>query len=44
MVTDINLPAAQLQVAMGIPLHRIASIRSFYGENPLEDTPIDFSK
>ncbi|EDV27057.1 uncharacterized protein TRIADDRAFT_22916, partial [Trichoplax adhaerens] len=43
MVTDINLPAAQLQIAMGIPLHRISSIRNFYGENPLEDTPIDFS-
>ena len=33
-ITDINMPATQLQVAMGIPLHRIPHIRRFYG---LED-------
>eukprot|EP00923_Selenidium_pygospionis_P052652 GHVN01091171.1.p1 GENE.GHVN01091171.1~~GHVN01091171.1.p1 ORF type:complete len:2264 (-),score=531.53 GHVN01091171.1:305-6862(-) len=32
-VTEINLPATQLQVAMGIPLHRIPQIRRFYGRD-----------
>lgn len=31
MITGVNLPAAQLQVAMGIPLHRITDIRYLYG-------------
>jgi len=31
MVSNVNLPAAQLMVAMGIPLHRIKSIRQMYG-------------
>ncbi|KAG1864845.1 acetyl-CoA carboxylase [Suillus subluteus] len=31
MVSGVNLPAAQLQVAMGIPLHRIRHIRTLYG-------------
>lgn len=31
MVANINIPAIQLQVAMGIPLHRIADIRMFFG-------------
>jgi hypothetical protein len=30
MITNVNLPAAQLQVAMGIPLHRIPDIRALY--------------
>ena len=42
MVADVNLPAAQLQVAMGIPLHRIKSIRSLYRAKTWEDTAIDF--
>lgn len=41
MISDVNLPAAQLQVAMGIPLHRIKDIRVLYGEEPFGDTPID---
>jgi acetyl-CoA carboxylase/biotin carboxylase 1 len=31
MVTDVNLPAAQLQIAMGLPLHRVRDIRLLYG-------------
>ncbi|KAI6219616.1 hypothetical protein M3Y99_01645200 [Aphelenchoides fujianensis] len=31
MISNINIPAVQLQVAMGIPLHRIVDIRLFYG-------------
>jgi acetyl/propionyl-CoA carboxylase alpha subunit len=39
MVTRVNLPAAQLQVAMGIPLHNIPEIRELYGRNRFEDDP-----
>lgn len=42
MVSGVNLPAAQLQVAMGIPLHRIRDIRLLYGVDPNATTPIDF--
>uniref|UniRef100_A0A1A8NE37 acetyl-CoA carboxylase n=1 Tax=Nothobranchius rachovii TaxID=451742 RepID=A0A1A8NE37_9TELE len=42
MVADVNLPAAQLQIAMGIPLHRIKDIRMLYGVQPWGDCPIDF--
>ncbi|KAI1717267.1 carboxyl transferase domain-containing protein [Ditylenchus destructor] len=31
MVANINIPAIQLQIAMGIPLHRIVDIRLFFG-------------
>jgi acetyl-CoA carboxylase / biotin carboxylase 1 len=30
MITGINLPAAQLNVAMGIPLHRIPDVRKIF--------------
>jgi acetyl-CoA carboxylase / biotin carboxylase 1 len=39
MVTRVNLPAAQLQVAMGIPLYNIPEIRELYGRNRFEDDP-----
>ncbi|XP_075709615.1 acetyl-CoA carboxylase 1 isoform X1 [Rhinoderma darwinii] len=42
MVADVNLPAAQLQIAMGIPLHRIKDIRMLYGVTAWGDTLIDF--
>lgn len=42
MVTGVNLPAAQLQIAMGIPLHNIRDIRLFYGVDPHTQTEIDF--
>ncbi|RVE63621.1 hypothetical protein OJAV_G00138120 [Oryzias javanicus] len=42
MVADVNLPTAQLQIAMGIPLHRIKDIRVLYGLQPWGDCPIDF--
>ena len=42
MVTGVNLPAAQLQVAMGIPLHRIRDIRQLYGVAPHGSSEIDF--
>ena len=43
MVTGVNLPAAQLQVAMGIPLHRIKDIRVLYGLDPRGVSQIDFA-
>uniref|UniRef100_A0A4W3HCG2 acetyl-CoA carboxylase n=1 Tax=Callorhinchus milii TaxID=7868 RepID=A0A4W3HCG2_CALMI len=42
MVADVNLPSAQLQIAMGIPLHRIKDIRVLYGVAPWADQPINF--
>lgn len=42
MVTGVNLPAAQLQIAMGIPMHRIKDIRLLYGVDPHTATEIDF--
>lgn len=41
-ITGVNLPAAQLNVAMGIPLHRIPDIRRFYNQEPFGDSKIDF--
>lgn len=42
MVADVNLPAAQLQIAMGIPLYRIKDIRLLYGEKPWTTSTINF--
>lgn len=42
MVSGVNLPAAQLQIAMGIPLDRIRDIRTLYGKSPHGTTAIDF--
>lgn len=41
-ITEVNLPATQLQVAMGVPLHRMPDIRRFFGEAPGGAGPIDF--
>ncbi|KAJ8315639.1 LOW QUALITY PROTEIN: hypothetical protein KUTeg_007789 [Tegillarca granosa] len=43
MIADINLPAAQLQIAMGLPLHRIKDIRSLYNLDYYGDTAINFN-
>jgi acetyl-CoA carboxylase / biotin carboxylase 1 len=42
MVSGVNLPAAQLQIAMGIPLSRIRDIRQLYGVAPNGTSEIDF--
>lgn len=42
MVSGVNLPAAQLLVAMGIPLHRVREIRHLYGLDPNGSSAIDF--
>lgn len=42
MVSGCNIPAVQLQIAMGLPLHRIRDIRTLYGMDPHGITDIDF--
>ncbi|KAF7294479.1 hypothetical protein MKEN_01440400 [Mycena kentingensis (nom. inval.)] len=42
IVSGVNLPAAQLQIAMGVPLHRIKDIRTLYGVPPNSASDIDF--
>ena len=42
MVSGVNLPAAQLQIAMGLPLHQIRDIRTLYGYEPRKFQSIDF--
>lgn len=42
MISGVNIPAAQLQIAMGVPLHCIKDIRIMYGLAPNGTSPIDF--
>uniref|UniRef100_T1GP39 Uncharacterized protein n=1 Tax=Megaselia scalaris TaxID=36166 RepID=T1GP39_MEGSC len=42
MVAEVNLPACQLQIGMGIPLYRIKDIRLLYSESPWGTSIIDF--
>ncbi|KAG0277801.1 acetyl-coenzyme-A carboxylase [Linnemannia exigua] len=42
IVSGVNLPAAQLQIAMGLPLNRIKDIRVLYGLQPSGTSEIDF--
>jgi acetyl-CoA carboxylase/biotin carboxylase 1 len=41
-ITGVNVPALQLQVGMGIPLHRCPDVRSFYGIDRDGSSKIDF--
>jgi len=41
-ILGLNLPACQLQVAMGIPLHRIGDVRKLYGRHRFGKDTIDF--
>jgi len=43
LISGVNLPAALLCVGMGVALHRIPEIRTYYGEEPYGTTPIDFT-
>src|SRR5580658_7056798 len=42
MVSGANLPVAQLQIAMGLPLNWIRDIRQLYGVGPHGSSEIDF--
>eukprot|EP00047_Mylnosiga_fluctuans_P011844 m.23124 g.23124 ORF g.23124 m.23124 type:complete len:2267 (+) comp3852_c0_seq1:80-6880(+) len=44
MVAQINLPAAQLQVGMGIALHHIEDIRALYSMDRHSTAPINFGQ
>ena len=44
MISGVNLPAAQLQVAMGIPLYRMPEIRTLYGFDKYGKSEIPFDK
>lgn len=44
MLTGVNLPAAQLMVAMGLPLWAIPDVRKLYNLLPFPVSPIDFDK
>lgn len=41
-ILGLNLPSCQVQVAMGIPLHRIGDVRKLYGRDPRGRDTIDF--
>ena len=41
-ITGVNVPATQLQVAMGIPLYNIPEVRRLFGRDMYETSPIDF--
>lgn len=41
-ITGVNLPATQLQVAMGIPLYNIPQVRAMYGREMYGTGAIDF--
>lgn len=41
-ITGVNVPALQLQIGMGIPLHRVPDIRRFYGRDVNDSESIDF--
>ncbi|KFM26391.1 Acetyl-CoA carboxylase [Auxenochlorella protothecoides] len=41
-IAGVNIPAAQLLIAAGVPLHRLPDLRALYGADPAGDSPIDF--
>ncbi|RMZ54549.1 hypothetical protein APUTEX25_002124, partial [Auxenochlorella protothecoides] len=40
-IAGVNIPAAQLLIAAGVPLHRLPDLRALYGADPAGDSPID---
>lgn len=40
MIANISIPAIQVQIAMGVPLHRILDIRMFFGLDRYGDCPL----
>ena len=42
-ISNVNIPACQLAIGMGVPLHRIPDLRRLYGRDPEGgDDDIDF--
>ncbi|KHN74327.1 Acetyl-CoA carboxylase [Toxocara canis] len=44
MLTNVNLPAAQLQIAMGVPLHCISEVRLYCGKSRYGTDKIPFDE
>lgn len=42
-ILGLNLPCCQVQVAMGVPLHRIMDVRKLYGRHVCGKDTIDFT-
>uniref|UniRef100_A0A7E4VD69 Acetyl-CoA carboxylase n=1 Tax=Panagrellus redivivus TaxID=6233 RepID=A0A7E4VD69_PANRE len=42
MISDVNIPSIQLQIAMGIPLHRIVDLRLFHGLDRYGTSPLPY--
>ena len=41
-ISNVNIPACQLAIGMGVPLHRIPDLRRLYGQDPEGREAIDF--
>ena len=41
-ITGVNIPSVQLQIAMGIPMHRITDVRAFFQADPAGTDALDF--
>ena len=41
-ISGVNIPACQLLIAQGVPLHAIPDLRRLYGHDPEGTDPIDF--
>ncbi len=41
-ISNVNIPACQLLIGMGVPLSRIPDIRRLYGQDPNGTSPINF--
>ncbi|PSC75189.1 acetyl-carboxylase 1-like [Micractinium conductrix] len=41
-ISGVNIPACQLMIGMGIPLHRIPDLRRLYGQEGEGESTIDF--
>jgi acetyl-CoA carboxylase/biotin carboxylase 1 len=43
-ISGVNIPACQLLVGMGVPLHRIPDIRRLHAADPAATDPLDFER
>lgn len=43
-LAGVNIPACQVMIGMGLPLSAIADIRTLYGRQDGDVTPIDFER
>ena len=43
-ISGVNIPACQLLIGMGVPLHRIPDVRRMYNRDPAGTDSIDFDE